>query len=90
MSTFSTTLCRDTGQNEFARSKGDFLKGKIYKKEKKVLTPFFPTSAEPFFLSLRGGGKKRGRERGPKILPPYPQKFGFVWKKTYPPTLQKQ
>ena len=38
MSTFSTTLCRDTGQNEFARSKGDFFKGKIYEEEKKVLS----------------------------------------------------
>ena len=37
-----------------------------------------------------GRGRKGGRERGQKILRPYPQKFGFVWKKTYPPTLQKQ
>ena len=37
---------------------------------------------------IEGGRRRRGWGTWAKFLSPYPQKFGFVWKKNYLPLLQ--
>ena len=55
------------------------------------LSPY-PEGLGALYRHVLEGGRRRkgGGERGQKSHTPTPKFFGFGWKKTYPPTLQKQ